>query len=56
MIGDFSFTIPQNCVFGVGALKKLPELLNSSGVKNAMLISDRVLEKRFGRTCAEVDT
>lgn len=41
---DFGFIIPQNCQFGLGALKKLPELLKICGSDNVMLISDRGLE------------
>ena len=47
MIKDFSFIVPQEIVFGVGSLKKLPDLLKKSGSKNALLVSDRGLEK-FG--------
>lgn len=45
MINDFGFIIPQNCQFGVGALKKLPEFLKSAGSTKVMLVSDRMLEK-----------
>jgi alcohol dehydrogenase len=45
MIKDFSFIVPQEIVFGVGSLKKLPDLLKKSGSKNALLVSDRGLEK-----------
>lgn len=41
---DFGFIIPQNCQFGLGSLKKLPELLKICGSDNVMLISDRGLE------------
>ena len=44
MIKDFGFIIPQNCQFGVGALKKLPDFLKAAGSDNVMLISDRGLE------------
>ena len=47
MIKDFSFIVPQEIVFGVGSLKKLADLLKKSGSKNALLVSDRGLEK-FG--------
>lgn len=45
MIKDFSFIIPQNCQFGVGALKKLPELLETCGSDNVMLVSDHSIEQ-----------
>jgi alcohol dehydrogenase len=41
---DFGFIIPQNCQFGLGALKKLPDFLKICGSDNVMLISDRGLE------------
>lgn len=44
MIKDFDFIIPQNCQFGMGALKKLPDFLKAAGSDNVMLISDRGLE------------
>ena len=31
MIKDFGFIIPQNCQFGMGALKKLPDFLKAAG-------------------------
>ena len=43
MIKDFGFIIPQNCQFGMGALKKLPDFLKAAGSDNVMLISDRGL-------------
>lgn len=42
---DFTFTVPQDIVFGVGSLKKLPELLKKSESKKVFIISDRGLEK-----------
>ena len=45
MIKDFGFMIPQNCQFGMGALKKLPGFLKSANCSKVMLISDRDLEK-----------
>ena len=45
MIKDFGFIIPQNCQFGVGALKKLPDFLKAAGSSKVMLISDRMLEE-----------
>ncbi|MFQ9412221.1 MAG: hypothetical protein ACLR1T_15910 [Evtepia gabavorous] len=44
MIKDFGFIIPQNCQFGMGALKKLPDFLKAAGSDNVMLISDRGLK------------
>ncbi|MEG2000816.1 MAG: iron-containing alcohol dehydrogenase [Evtepia sp.] len=41
---DFAFNVPQNCQFGLGALKKLPDFLATCGSDNVMLISDRGLE------------
>lgn len=41
---DFSLNIPQNCKFGLGALKKLPELLKECGSDSVLLISDHSLE------------
>lgn len=45
MICDFGFIIPQNCQFGVGAMKKLPDFLRAAGSSKVMLVSDRMLEK-----------
>lgn len=42
---DYTFKIPQEIVFGIGVLKKLPELLKENGSENMMLISDHGLEK-----------
>ncbi|MBO4548811.1 MAG: iron-containing alcohol dehydrogenase [Abditibacteriota bacterium] len=42
---DFGFMIPQNCQFGMGALKKLPDFLKLAGCSKVMLISDRMLEE-----------
>lgn len=41
---DFSFKIPQNIEFGLGSLKKLPEILRESNSDHVFLISDRGLE------------
>mgnify|MGYP002245473767 CR=1 FL=1 len=30
---DYTFKVPQDIVFGVGSLKRLPELLEKSGSK-----------------------
>ena len=37
--------MPQNCQFGIGSLKKLPELLAECGSDNVMLVSDHSLEE-----------
>ena len=37
---EFSFTIPQDVIFGKGSLKRLPEILEKAGCKNVFLISD----------------
>ena len=41
---DFQFKIPQTIEFGMGSLKKLPEMLADSKSNNVMLVSDRGLE------------
>jgi alcohol dehydrogenase len=41
---DFQFKIPQTIEFGMGSLKKLPEMLADSKSTNVMLVSDRGLE------------
>lgn len=41
---DFNFKIPQNVVFGMGSLKKLPEILKESHTENVMLVSDKGLQ------------
>lgn len=41
---DFSFMIPQNIEFGVGALKKLPNIMKENNLDHVFLISDRGLE------------
>ncbi len=43
-MNDFNFKILQDCQFGMGALKKLPDILKSCGSDNVMVISDRGLE------------
>ena len=42
---DFRFKIPQNIEFGMGSLKKLPEILKENESEHVFLISDRGLEK-----------
>lgn len=44
-MNDFAFKIPQEIVFGVGALSRLPELLGKLGSDNVLVVSDRSLEK-----------
>ena len=41
---DFSFKIPQEIVFGLGSLKKLPGILKDNHIDNALLVSDHGLE------------
>ncbi|ADO81852.1 iron-containing alcohol dehydrogenase [Ilyobacter polytropus] len=41
---DFNFKIPQNINFGMGSLKKLPEILKENNSEHVFLISDRGLE------------
>ena len=41
---DFNFKIPQNIEFGMGSLKKLPEILKENNSDHVFLISDRGLE------------
>lgn len=42
---DFTFKVPQEIIFGMGSLKRLPELLEKSGSKKMMIVSDHGLEK-----------
>ena len=42
---NFTFTVPQDIIFGMGSLKRLPELLEKNGSDKMLLISDRGLEK-----------
>lgn len=42
---DYTFKIPQEIIFGPGALKRLPELLKKSSSEKTMIISDHGLEK-----------
>lgn len=41
---DFNFKIPQNIEFGVGSLKKLPQILKENHSEHVLLISDHGLE------------
>ena len=42
---DFRFMVPQEIVFGLGSLKKLPDLLKKSGCQKVMIVSDHGLEQ-----------
>lgn len=42
---DYTFNVPQDIVFGMGSLKRLPKLLEKSGSKKMMIVSGHVLEK-----------
>jgi alcohol dehydrogenase len=44
MIKDFTFTVPQDIIFGVGSLSRLPEFLEKNKSDNVLLVSDRGLE------------
>lgn len=44
-MNDFNFKIPQNIQFGIGILKKLPEILKEDKSNHVFLVSDRGLEK-----------
>ncbi|MDT2598580.1 iron-containing alcohol dehydrogenase [Enterococcus hulanensis] len=41
---DFTFKVPQSIEFGMGSLKKLPEILKENQSEHVFLISDRGLE------------
>ncbi|MGG5371998.1 iron-containing alcohol dehydrogenase [Enterococcus sp. AZ196] len=41
---DFTFKVPQSIEFGIGSLKKLPEILKENQSEHVFLISDRGLE------------
>ena len=43
-MNDFRFKVPQVIEFGVGGLKKLPDILKESGSEHVFLISDHGLE------------
>ena len=43
-MNDFKFMIPQTIEFGVGALKKLPEIMKENDLDHVFLISDHGLE------------
>ena len=42
---DFTFSIPQNIIFGKGSIEKLPEIAGKIGGKHAFIISGPVLKK-----------
>jgi len=42
---NFTFSVPQNIVFGMGSLSQLPALLSKSNSDKVLIISDRGLEK-----------
>lgn len=44
MIKDFNFTVPQEIIFGMDSINRLPEIMEKNGFKNVMLISDKMLE------------
>lgn len=44
-MGEFSFSIPQNIIAGVGVFSKLPEIAKNLGGKHAMIISGPSLYK-----------
>ena len=43
-MNDFNFKIPQEILFGIGSLAKLPGLLKDNHIDNTLLVSDRGLE------------
>ncbi|PYG88742.1 alcohol dehydrogenase [Ruminiclostridium sufflavum DSM 19573] len=42
---DFTFSVPQDIVFGIGSLSKLPMLLQKIGSGKVLIISGRFLER-----------
>ncbi|MBR6914679.1 MAG: hypothetical protein IKN34_12910 [Treponema sp.] len=46
---DFTFSIPQNVVFGAGSLSKLPEIATKLKKSKALIISGPHLENRACR-------
>ena len=44
---DFRFKVPQNIEFGVGSLKKLPEILKENDSEHVYLVSDHGLERKY---------
>jgi alcohol dehydrogenase len=45
MINDFNFSVPQTIQFGMGSLKKLPELVRAQKAQHVFLVSDRGIEQ-----------
>lgn len=45
MIHDFSFAVPQTIQFGLGSLKKLPEILQANQSTHVFLVSDPGIEQ-----------
>lgn len=45
MINDFTFSVPQQILFGSGSLRKLPSVMEKLGSKHAFLISGPHLNK-----------
>ena len=45
MIHDFSFAVPQTIQFGLGSLKKLPEILQANQSDHVFLVSDPGIEQ-----------
>ena len=45
MIRDFSFAVPQAIQFGLGSLKKLPEILQANQSNHVFLVSDPGIEQ-----------
>lgn len=43
-MNDFNFKIPQNIEFGIGSLKKLPNIMKENNSDHVFLVSDRGLE------------
>ena len=43
---DFNFKIPQNIQFGMGSLKKLPEILAENHSDNILLVGPRAGKDR----------
>ena len=41
---DFNFKIPQNIIFGMGALNRLPEILKEAKCKSVFLVADKGLK------------
>ena len=44
-MNDFTFSVPQNIIFGEGSIKKLPEVLKKCGAKKILIISGPHLKK-----------